>query len=189
MSGTLFFDGQCGMCTRSRNFLLKMNRTGDLQTEPLQGAGTAQRLGIPSATAARIGAVAGSIRRRLLRRRGGQRCRIGRARYSAAAADLPDTWHPCARERDLPMGRRPSLPLPRHHAVLRITSGRLLSSCAPRCDDQAGAPMTSTRSVRSMPTTCNRVATFELTRPIGPSGCAVSTVTRRFAVPDCDSRR
>lgn len=49
MSGTLFFDGQCGMCTRSRDFLLKMNRTGDLQTEPLQGAGTAQRLGIPSA--------------------------------------------------------------------------------------------------------------------------------------------
>ena len=46
MSGTLFFDGNCGMCTRSRNFLLKLNRTGDLQTEPLQGAGVADRLGI-----------------------------------------------------------------------------------------------------------------------------------------------
>ena len=46
MSGTLFFDGKCGMCTRSRNFLLKLNRTGDLHTEPLQTPGTAARLGI-----------------------------------------------------------------------------------------------------------------------------------------------
>ncbi|MDT5016473.1 MAG: hypothetical protein QOD39_2633 [Mycobacterium sp.] len=48
MSGTLFFDGQCGMCTRSRNLLLKANRTGDLQTEPLQGDRVAERLGIPA---------------------------------------------------------------------------------------------------------------------------------------------
>lgn len=34
------------MCTRSRDFLLKLNRTGDLQTEPLQRVGTADRLGI-----------------------------------------------------------------------------------------------------------------------------------------------
>lgn len=46
MSGTLFFDGKCGMCTRSRNFLLKLNRTGDLHTEPLQTAGAAERLGV-----------------------------------------------------------------------------------------------------------------------------------------------
>ena len=46
MSGVLFFDGACGMCTRSRDFLLKLDRTGDLQTEPLQKAGTAERLGI-----------------------------------------------------------------------------------------------------------------------------------------------
>jgi predicted DCC family thiol-disulfide oxidoreductase YuxK len=44
--GVLFFDGACGMCTRSRDFLLKLDRTGDLQTEPLQRAGTAERLGI-----------------------------------------------------------------------------------------------------------------------------------------------
>ena len=44
--GVLFFDGACGMCTRSRDFLLKLNRSGDLQTEPLQRAGTAQRLGV-----------------------------------------------------------------------------------------------------------------------------------------------
>jgi predicted DCC family thiol-disulfide oxidoreductase YuxK len=46
MSGILFFDGRCGMCTRSRDFLLKLNRTGDVTTEPLQSAGVADRLGI-----------------------------------------------------------------------------------------------------------------------------------------------
>jgi predicted DCC family thiol-disulfide oxidoreductase YuxK len=46
MGGVLFFDGACGMCTRSRDFLLKLNRTGDLRTEPLQAPGTAQRLRI-----------------------------------------------------------------------------------------------------------------------------------------------
>lgn len=46
MAGVLFFDGNCGMCTRSRNVLLKLDRTGDLRTEPLQGAGVAERLGI-----------------------------------------------------------------------------------------------------------------------------------------------
>jgi len=47
MSGTLFFDGKCGMCTRSRDFLLKMNRTGELRTEPLQGDGVAEKLRVP----------------------------------------------------------------------------------------------------------------------------------------------
>ena len=46
MSGVLFFDGACGMCTRSRELLLKLNRTGELTTEPLQRPGTAERLGI-----------------------------------------------------------------------------------------------------------------------------------------------
>ena len=50
MAGTLFFDGKCGMCTRSRNLLLKLNRTGDLLTEPLQTPGTAERLGITDAS-------------------------------------------------------------------------------------------------------------------------------------------
>lgn len=35
------------MCTRSRDLLLRLNRTGDLHTEPLQKPGTAGRLGIP----------------------------------------------------------------------------------------------------------------------------------------------
>ena len=46
MNGTLFFDGACGMCTRSRDFLLKIDRTGNLHTEPLQSPGAAERLGI-----------------------------------------------------------------------------------------------------------------------------------------------
>jgi predicted DCC family thiol-disulfide oxidoreductase YuxK len=46
MDGVLFFDGACGMCTRSRNFLVKLDRTGNLKTEPFQRAGTAERLGI-----------------------------------------------------------------------------------------------------------------------------------------------
>jgi predicted DCC family thiol-disulfide oxidoreductase YuxK len=49
-SGVLFFDGACGMCTRSRDFLLKMDRTGNLQTEALQSPGTAERLGIAPAS-------------------------------------------------------------------------------------------------------------------------------------------
>ena len=48
MSGILFFDGACGMCTRSRDLLLKLNRTGDLKTEPLQSTGAAERLGVPA---------------------------------------------------------------------------------------------------------------------------------------------
>jgi predicted DCC family thiol-disulfide oxidoreductase YuxK len=45
-TGTLFFDGACGMCTRSKDLLLRFDRTGDIRTEPLQRPGTAQRLGI-----------------------------------------------------------------------------------------------------------------------------------------------
>lgn len=36
------------MCTRSEELLLRLNRTGDLHTEPLQGPGVAERLGISS---------------------------------------------------------------------------------------------------------------------------------------------
>jgi predicted DCC family thiol-disulfide oxidoreductase YuxK len=45
-TGTLFFDGACGMCTRSKDLLLRFDRTGKIQTEPLQGAGVAERLGV-----------------------------------------------------------------------------------------------------------------------------------------------
>lgn len=46
MTGILFFDGFCGMCTRSAYFVLKLNRTGHVRIEPLQSAGVAERLGI-----------------------------------------------------------------------------------------------------------------------------------------------
>ena len=46
MSGVLFFDGVCGMCTRSRNLLVRLDRTGDLETVPLQHPGTSVRLGV-----------------------------------------------------------------------------------------------------------------------------------------------
>jgi len=47
MSGVLFFDGTCGFCTRAENLLVRLDRTGNLKTEPLQGPGVADRLGIP----------------------------------------------------------------------------------------------------------------------------------------------
>jgi predicted DCC family thiol-disulfide oxidoreductase YuxK len=46
MDGTLFFDGNCGMCTRVRNGLLRLDRTRRLRTEPLQKAGVAERIGV-----------------------------------------------------------------------------------------------------------------------------------------------
>lgn len=48
MPNVLFFDGACGMCTRSVELLDRLDRTGKLQSEPLQSPGTAQRLGISS---------------------------------------------------------------------------------------------------------------------------------------------
>jgi predicted DCC family thiol-disulfide oxidoreductase YuxK len=50
MSGTLFFDGACGMCTRCRDLVVRIDRTGDVQTEPLQSPGAAERLGISPAS-------------------------------------------------------------------------------------------------------------------------------------------
>ncbi|MGJ0118730.1 thiol-disulfide oxidoreductase DCC family protein [Williamsia sp. MIQD14] len=43
--GVLYFDGDCGMCTRARDLLQRLNRTGKVRTEPLQSAGTADRVG------------------------------------------------------------------------------------------------------------------------------------------------
>ena len=34
------------MCTRARNFLVRLDRTGSMSTEPLQGPGAADRLGL-----------------------------------------------------------------------------------------------------------------------------------------------
>ena len=36
MSGTLFFDGACGMCTRALYRIRRLDRTGTPRIEPLQ---------------------------------------------------------------------------------------------------------------------------------------------------------
>lgn len=46
MDGVLIFDGKCGMCTRVRNGLLRLDRAGRLATEPVQGPGVAERVGV-----------------------------------------------------------------------------------------------------------------------------------------------
>lgn len=46
MSGVLYFDGNCGMCTRSVNSLMRRQRTGDLHIEPFQRPGTPELLGV-----------------------------------------------------------------------------------------------------------------------------------------------
>ncbi|HEY5844620.1 MAG TPA: DUF393 domain-containing protein [Mycobacterium sp.] len=48
MDGVLFFDGHCGMCTRTRNGLVRLDRSGALRTEPIQAPGAADRLGVPA---------------------------------------------------------------------------------------------------------------------------------------------
>jgi predicted DCC family thiol-disulfide oxidoreductase YuxK len=47
VTGVLYFDGVCGMCTRARNLLVRLDRTGELDTRPFQQEGTAQLLGVP----------------------------------------------------------------------------------------------------------------------------------------------
>jgi predicted DCC family thiol-disulfide oxidoreductase YuxK len=48
MAGTLFFDGNCGMCTRAVYAILRWDRSGSLRAETLQSAGAPRRLGIPA---------------------------------------------------------------------------------------------------------------------------------------------
>ena len=45
MNGVLVFDGNCGMCTRVRDALLRLDRSGQLTTEPMQGPGVPERVG------------------------------------------------------------------------------------------------------------------------------------------------
>jgi predicted DCC family thiol-disulfide oxidoreductase YuxK len=46
MTGTLYFDGVCGMCTRAVNQLAALDRTGDLRIRPFQEPGVAELLGV-----------------------------------------------------------------------------------------------------------------------------------------------
>ncbi len=126
MTGVLFFDGACGMCTRSRDFLVRHDRTGNLETEPLQGAGVAERLGVPDdrlLEAMRWLDSSGAVY-------------TGAEAWAAAWSVALGTRLPLLFYRipgirfvqnvDLPLGCRPSLPLPRQDALLRIASRRLL---------------------------------------------------------------
>ena len=57
MSGTLFFDGQCGMCTRSRNLLAEAEPDRrSAKRSRCRARARRERLGIPRVAAARIGA-------------------------------------------------------------------------------------------------------------------------------------
>jgi predicted DCC family thiol-disulfide oxidoreductase YuxK len=55
VDGVLIFDGNCGMCTRARNGLLRLNRTGRLRTEPMQKPGVAERVGVTAERLAESG--------------------------------------------------------------------------------------------------------------------------------------
>jgi predicted DCC family thiol-disulfide oxidoreductase YuxK len=46
MSGVLYFDGVCGMCTRSVTAIARWDRTGAVQLKPFQEAGSAAALGV-----------------------------------------------------------------------------------------------------------------------------------------------
>ncbi|MGV0850308.1 thiol-disulfide oxidoreductase DCC family protein [Mycolicibacterium phlei] len=49
MGGTLYFDGNCGMCTRAVYAITKRDRTGDLRIRTLQSADAPQLLGVEPA--------------------------------------------------------------------------------------------------------------------------------------------
>jgi hypothetical protein len=116
MNGVLFFDGVCGMCTRSVYFLVRHDRTGNVETEPLQSPGVAQRLGIADDQLLEAMRWLDSSGRGL----------VGGARHPTASAGLPRPRHPVHPGRRLPVGGRPSLPVPWHDAVLRVASRCLL---------------------------------------------------------------
>jgi predicted DCC family thiol-disulfide oxidoreductase YuxK len=46
VTGTLIFDGNCGFCTRSRNFLVRLDRKRRIRTVPYQRQGTAEAAGV-----------------------------------------------------------------------------------------------------------------------------------------------
>lgn len=50
MTGVLYFDGVCGMCTRSVAAIARLDRTGALEIRPFQEPGTAEVLGVSDET-------------------------------------------------------------------------------------------------------------------------------------------
>jgi predicted DCC family thiol-disulfide oxidoreductase YuxK len=49
MSGVLYFDGVCGMCTRAVTAVARLDRTGALELRPFQQPGSAELLGVSDA--------------------------------------------------------------------------------------------------------------------------------------------
>jgi predicted DCC family thiol-disulfide oxidoreductase YuxK len=49
MSGVLYFDGGCGMCTRAVTALARLDRKGAVELRPFQQPGTAELLGVTEA--------------------------------------------------------------------------------------------------------------------------------------------
>lgn len=127
MPNILFFDGACGMCTRSVELLDRLDHTGKLQTEPLQSPGTSQRLGISPSELLESVRWLDSSGAVYFRRRGRQRRRVGGDRYPNPVNHLPDSWCRFYRGSHLPMGGREPVSLSRDYSVLPVTPERLLS--------------------------------------------------------------
>jgi predicted DCC family thiol-disulfide oxidoreductase YuxK len=49
MSGVLYFDGVCGMCTRAVTALSRLDRAGAVEIRPFQETGVAELLGLTEA--------------------------------------------------------------------------------------------------------------------------------------------
>ena len=93
MSGVLFFDGACGMCTRSRDFLVRLEphrRSAHRAATALRHGRAARHSSGPTHG---IGVVAGLVRRGLRRGGGRERCRVGGVGHQAPAVDLSDPRH------------------------------------------------------------------------------------------------
>ena len=129
-TGTLFFDGACGMCTRSKDLLLSFDRTGDIHTEPLQSPGTAQRLGITPTSlldSVRWLDSTGAVYSGAEAANAALSAAVG-TRIPLVVYRIPR--HPLHPRRRLPLGRGTPVQVPWDDAVLRIAPGRLLGAVA-----------------------------------------------------------
>jgi hypothetical protein len=119
MRGVLVFDGRCGMCTRVVNRLARLNRTGQLQIEPLQAPGIAERLGVPNDRLPESAWWAGRIWRGLRRCTRIECGPFHSARHATAVVDLSTPRYRRAAKCHLPLGGGTPISLSRCDAALR----------------------------------------------------------------------
>ncbi len=121
-NGTLFFDGACGMCTRSRRFPAEDRSNRQCAHRAVAESGSRGTFGHHTGEPAGIGPVAGFLGHRLFRRARRQRGFLRGGRHSNPVGDLSDSRYPLHRGRRLPMGgRHTTLPTSRaRHTVLRV---------------------------------------------------------------------